>query len=405
VLKILIRLFRQVLRDCLDSIRGLAALSVVFCHLLWAFYPYMNSRDSTVLIEHSTLAILLSLTPLRVIYDGSFAVSIFFVLSGFVLSFSFIHSHDVQQLSNAAIRRYIRLVFPIAVSVLFAFSLQASGLLWHRTAADLSGNHVWLNKLYNFYPSLENALREGLYGSFFAFNESTSYNPVLWTMAPELFGSFFVFGFLSLFGQLRCRWVLYCCFILIFLCLRNFFLLNFLFGMMLCNLYKRAGYSSNSPGANKDYKVPAVAWTYLLILGVVLGSFSSFIIPASLQNHFLVDDLRRSFGAVAIIAGILFCPFYANLMKVRAIAFLGKISFSLYLLHLPIICSLVSWLYCVMRQSPYYLSHDVSAFASSIIGLIVMFFTSYLMFRFVDCPSITAGRLLYDKHFAPRKQD
>lgn len=58
----------------LDSIRGLAALSVVLCQILNIFPP---------------LPKILSYTPIRIFWE---AVVLFFVLSGFVLSIPFIRT-------------------------------------------------------------------------------------------------------------------------------------------------------------------------------------------------------------------------------------------------------------------------------------------------------------------------
>jgi hypothetical protein len=85
----------------LEAVRGLAACAVVLNHLLLAFWP--------VFAEDRSISPLLKVT-----YKGSFAVAVFFVLSGFVLSLSFFRTRDVRVVTSAAVRRYPRLALPVA---------------------------------------------------------------------------------------------------------------------------------------------------------------------------------------------------------------------------------------------------------------------------------------------------
>jgi peptidoglycan/LPS O-acetylase OafA/YrhL len=70
----------------LDSLRGLAALAVVFGHCLRVF-PEFGTRPYPGPV--SWAGFVLKRTPLAVLVDGHVAVLIFFVLSGLVLSLPF----------------------------------------------------------------------------------------------------------------------------------------------------------------------------------------------------------------------------------------------------------------------------------------------------------------------------
>ena len=70
----------------LESVRGLAAFAVVLSHLVMAFAdPYPTGRPARIETLPNPLPILLELVY-RPIRDGQFAVMVFFVLSGVVLS-------------------------------------------------------------------------------------------------------------------------------------------------------------------------------------------------------------------------------------------------------------------------------------------------------------------------------
>jgi len=63
----------------LDGLRGIAALTVVVFHYLSAFVPALTP-------DQTANPYWLSDTPLAVLINGPFAVIVFFVLSGYVVS-------------------------------------------------------------------------------------------------------------------------------------------------------------------------------------------------------------------------------------------------------------------------------------------------------------------------------
>ena len=71
----------------LEGIRGLAAIIVVLHHYILAFYPAMSSANETQIHnETSYFEEVMAQIPLNIFYNGGFAVCIFFILSGYVLS-------------------------------------------------------------------------------------------------------------------------------------------------------------------------------------------------------------------------------------------------------------------------------------------------------------------------------
>jgi peptidoglycan/LPS O-acetylase OafA/YrhL len=187
----------------LDGVRGLAALVVVFCHYSNAFVPSLNGSGSTF---STRLDKVVSTTPLHLPLAGNFAVYIFFVLSGFVLSQKFFLTKSATVVISSAIRRYIRLMIPALGSVLLTYLVLRAGFIQSHAVAAVTGSE-WLGSFWNFQANFFEALYQGLYGVFFT--EFTTYNTSLWTMHIELYGSFLVFMFLLLFGKLEKRWVVY----------------------------------------------------------------------------------------------------------------------------------------------------------------------------------------------------
>ena len=71
----------------LDGLRGFAAMQVVFLHHAQAFLPGLGFRDAS-LVHYAWERVIMN-TPLYSLFDGHFAVCIFFVLSGVALTQSF----------------------------------------------------------------------------------------------------------------------------------------------------------------------------------------------------------------------------------------------------------------------------------------------------------------------------
>src|SRR5687767_11167726 len=105
--------------EFLDGVRGVAAIIVVLHHFGIAFFPAINFLDpEKIHLGNGQLELTIAKTPLNIFFNGGFAVSVFFVLSGFVLSYKFHLSGSRQLLTTYAAKRYFRLLLPVAASII-----------------------------------------------------------------------------------------------------------------------------------------------------------------------------------------------------------------------------------------------------------------------------------------------
>jgi len=158
-----------------EALRGVAAMIVLFHHFLLVAAPHLHGRN----FPDDPIALVR--TPLFALANGTAAVAIFFVLSGFVLTLGGMEKRDWSQFLIGALKRWPRLVPLVAtVNVMSAVFLML-GLYqdrsWFGASAFRQDTSV-----------IGRALTEGIFSTFFV--GSASFNSVLWTMHYELFGSF-----------------------------------------------------------------------------------------------------------------------------------------------------------------------------------------------------------------------
>jgi peptidoglycan/LPS O-acetylase OafA/YrhL len=380
----------------LESIRGIAAFVVLLYHCTFAFFPYMLNPMAPELVHVRFGFRVVARSPLAVFYNGNFAVVVFFVLSGFVLSYSFFRNPRHESLTAAALRRYFRLMVPVLLSVLISYLIMTRH--WnHNIAAAALAHSDWLGWWSNFTPRLWTndefgAVRQGLYGAFF--NMETRYNNVLWTMAIELPGSLLVYAFLSLFGTVRNRWLLYIvCGMALAWGLNRLYLFDFLMGVVLCDAYVRFELR------DRLIDLKWLAWP-LLAIGLVFGGYNGVpglgrISATVLPTYF------STIGGVMVVGVPLFSPHMQRMMHSRPLAWLGRISFGLYLVHVLILLWLTCGTYVYLRQTRHW-GHDAAALGAIAVEIAAALAGGTIMYFIADLPSIAIGRWLAGFVFMPR---
>jgi peptidoglycan/LPS O-acetylase OafA/YrhL len=181
----------------LDSLRGLAALIVVVGHFAAMFHPAMVFGHGPPGGWES----LFSSTPLHLLCSGHFAVCLFFILSGFVLSVRTFTPGSppptARRLLVDILRRPLRLIGVVLGSVLISLFLWRQGWFFNQEVSQMFGN-TWLSMFWKDSPP-ENALSDLAMSPFF---EGARYNAPLWTIVLELYGSWMVLGITWLLARL-----------------------------------------------------------------------------------------------------------------------------------------------------------------------------------------------------------
>jgi peptidoglycan/LPS O-acetylase OafA/YrhL len=304
----------------LDGLRGWASLSVLLFHIFCEIFGTLAPGFRGII-------------PVAFM-NGHLAVAVFFVLSGEALSIPYWKSRSRGYVVRQIAKRYPRLTIPIFFSCFIVFLLWKGGLVFSGQAAPAAN---WLSDL-RFIPSLSGLFD---YSFFEVYGPATthSYNPVLWTMRIEIFGSFIVFGILLLDSIFEIGAIEFVVFILaISLAVEPGFVC-ILYGLIFGRLHTLGFFI----WCRKATWIQPVSW-------VMLGA--ALLFGASTQREFWVQGAGvLSFMQAAskyVVAGItivffVHCNFAVTRFLRSAISrFLGKISFPLYLVQFSVLISVTS---------------------------------------------------------------
>lgn len=323
-----------------DGLRGLAAVNVLLCHLFLAFLPggfaYIYPDTTSPDAMRGAVDHVIAFQPLSILWNGQFAVCIFFVLSGYVLTKSYLENGDAAVFRLRASRRYLRLGVPILGSVMLAWLVMTLGWSHAGEAGALSGS-TWLAGFWKQPADLLEALRDGLYGTILG--GWSRFNPTLWTMKIELLGSMFVFAYRSLTLPGRAA------------------PLNFVFAVALLAWffphdwpYYTAFLAGSHVGEARRTSSKALL-TGALLGAVLCGGFDvspwydwTRVLP-------LADNERKALFNVlggVLLLYVVRCGVLDRLLQSRPAQFMGRISYAFYLVHLPILLSFSAGLFAVL---------------------------------------------------------
>jgi peptidoglycan/LPS O-acetylase OafA/YrhL len=299
----------------LDGLRGWASLVVVIYHCTLAF-PIDEYHSGNLLVQFFT--------------NGALAVYVFFVLSGFALSIGFLETGDRGLVIASALRRYPRLTIPIAVSALFGFALMSLGAMYNQEAAALAEVGDWLGAHYAFPAEVGSLLQFALYGVYLDGNAPVSYNAVLWTMPIEMTGSMMVFLALYLAGRHRGRLLVYLALALA-AAWAGSHLTAFMLGLALAEL-------SGWPLVRRLRHGPGGMVAALVLLVLAFSGSTVF------WERWVTPPAMSLIAAGLVLAVVIWRPL-AGVFECRLSRRLGRLSFPLYLTHLPVLCSVSSYVY------------------------------------------------------------
>ncbi|KAI1085357.1 acyltransferase family-domain-containing protein [Whalleya microplaca] len=399
---------KRISTEYLDGVRGVASLIVFVLH--WTHTPYPSINSGWGYDEATTSFWLLPFV--RVIYSGAAMVSVFFVVSGFVLSHRFIqrmhrqeHEELFSGLTSLTFRRPIRLFLPAFASSTIAFICACIGIISIPDKVDHKPFEHGLSAYVGYLDMESNPWTWDIDYSGF-------YNPQLWSIAVEYRGSMIIFLLLVGLAKTRTAVRLAVETLLTVHCFahKRWDVALFIAGMFLAELEVLLEKPKN-PLRRKLVDV-------LLILIMVLGLFligyprdHSTKTPFYIWSKYVwpFTAYRRRFwlaiGALLFVGPMAFLPSVQSFFLTRPARYLGRISFALYLVHGLGNRTIGTWLihgcwrYIGKEGSwPYAISFIVS----STLYFPIVIWASDMFWRGIDAPLTNFARSL-EKMCAARK--
>jgi peptidoglycan/LPS O-acetylase OafA/YrhL len=348
----------------LDGLRGIAALVVVVFHLSLIAQPFLDT--------HSTGDAWwwISETPLRLATDGTQAVLLFFVLSGLVVALPALR----QGFQNFSWKKYfgsrfLRLYIPawgaLAVSALLIFCVP-------RVSSNVTANY-WLSN-----TNAKSIQPLTLLADATLMKVGNAADNVLWSLRWEIVFSLLLPLFVLAAILVRRSWI--ATILVVAGCIaltigdpahsNGFFYLPIFFvGTLMAARLESIQEWSQRRG--RAFWIAALSTSLFFMVASQVFSFAA---PAPSVGGGILWSLVGLGAAGVILCAIGFQSLRAFLNR-RVIQYLGRISFSLYLIHVPIIATLAF----VLGDSQWWLV--------GIIGLPLSLGAATLFYRFIEVPS------------------
>ena len=117
----------------ITGIKGIAALLVFFHHFFLFFYPVFCNGNSTNKIVNIIIK-----TPLNIFsYAGNSSVCLFYLISGFLISYTYFYINNKNQKISSIFKRYFQLAIPILLSSIIIYIILKSEIF--RTETPVKG--------------------------------------------------------------------------------------------------------------------------------------------------------------------------------------------------------------------------------------------------------------------------
>ncbi len=364
--------------NSLDALRGIAALLVVTFHCAQVSSGFAARGSPFSPASWLDPWAWLKFTPLRLLVSsGPPAVVLFFALSGFVLSLPFLRARRQPGYAEFAVKRICRIYPPFAFAILVSAALYA--LVQPAPIPELS---AWFNEVLWTRPLsadyvFRNLAMTGLHGDM-------TLDLVMWSLVHELrisliFPVLFVLTrrwpaatfAITLLAGLACTAALAgteASSLMTSLIDTGRFVVLFVAGILI------AGHLDAVRVAVA--RLPSRAAPALWLLGICL-------LMAPGPSVFAYYNFVWGLGAALLLVLVVGYPRADRMLSAVPLVWLGKISYSLYLIHVPLLIAAVHVAYGRL---------PLGVIIAAVIPASLL--CAELMHRFVELPSIRLGRIL-----------
>jgi peptidoglycan/LPS O-acetylase OafA/YrhL len=335
--------------------------------------------DAPYGMRRGGLAEAINYSPLHLIWSGGEAVILFFVLSGFVLSLAYYQSRT-HSYRPFLVRRFCRIYLPYICAVTLAIAMRLSPV-GRETPSGLSESfhNVWTQPL-----TMELIVKHLLLVPWF---DSSQSDPVVWSLIHEMRISI-IFPFI-MWAVLRWRWQA-----------------SLAASLLVSAVGMIAGHAMNMMN---DFST--LTYVVMFVVGALLAKHQRQLVDACrrlratvqwsalcaallcytfawwLPGVFLARHATRNLiiaaGCAVIIILTLGTDRMARALLIRPFVFLGRISYSLYLVHMLVLIGVIR------------VFHGLFPIAALLcVSAVTAVGAAALSYKFIELPSIRLAHRL-----------
>lgn len=362
---------RDIRLHYLDGARGVAAFAVFVYHVLDAA-PWHGTTFSYAL---------------SCFFNGGDSVSFFFVLSGFVLSYKYIeHKPDKLDLSlKQYVNNRIWRLYPAFIVTLFIYYYLAQ-----------PPDAIWDGLITNGHMFLDEAS---------LIKNTTIFNYADWTLPKEL-GISLILPFLMAAVLYNRKWLVAMLLIFLF-CIRihNDSMIHFVLGMIAAYYYRELRELRHTHPGLWRWRWPILIFSFFVFTFRLLRHlwpFLDFLLGKMFVYAMVTEFTLTAFAAFVFIV-YLFNSYRAQaVMGSRPIHFLGKISYSVYLIQALWATTWFKHVYAFITAN---ITTDstLSFIVYVIIGGSLLIASASILYYGVELPFMRMGRRFSKKYLQPEK--
>ena len=363
----------------IDGLRGFACLMIFLHHFMIGFFP--SSFYGISVVSHGNYGwdTCLAQQPISGIINGNYWVCVFCLLSGLAQSYKIFCLENVHTVAHDMIKRYFRLSLPVFFVSFVVYFLMRGNLFFNTKISDIVGS-PWLASFY-----LDTIPFKSVFETSFVsvwMSGDLIFSNAFWMLNILFLGSYLTYILALIAKGKKLRIVILLSLVALLFYQRNNYYICFVGGVIIAYFLVYG---------NNDYKYKTIFGVISLIIGMFLGGYPSGVVPTNVYRylqHFSFDIIHV-FGAIMFVFGICNLSFITKFLEKKSILWLGKISFGVFLVHIPIIFSIGT--YSFMKLYNYSGRYQFSAFSSLGISLVTTIFCAWLFNRYVEkvCGIIT----------------
>ena len=351
----------------LESLRGFAALMVALFHFQIGDFLTGNS-----LIKH-----------------GSLGVEFFFVLSGFVIAENYLSKlNNFNELIKFQIKRFWRL-YPLHIFVLLLWVIVEFIKLFIL-------NYSSINPSVEAFKGLKSIgnLVESIFLVQAIFEDDYVWNNVAWSLSTEFYT--YIFFAITVFIFKRISLLIFLIIVVVhysnileFYFLREIFSNQFLncINLFCMGVLTNYFYTKFKLLNIKTFEVISWALLFLTIFAISNKNQSFGIINFNIKNIYIIFAFLIFFSSTVKNTSV-----YSKFLNVNFIQYLGKISYSLYMIHTLIVFFIKQIMRFVLKFDMIYSDGIAGRFKLEIVQsniavviyLFLCFMMSHLLYQFIE---------------------